>query len=345
MVRKCHEQVAVKLQALIDKGIKVLVIPGNHDINNFWASSYLNGSTATVDHVTPDQFKTIYANMGYTGYVEMDANSLSYLYEPVDGLWVLGLDVCKYAENSVDTNVTAGAMKAATLTWVKAKVAEAKTKGKTIIAMMHHGATEHFVGQATLFGEYVIDDYTNISAELANAGLKVVFTGHFHANDITKATSGNNFIFDIETGSTVTAPSPYRIISLDMKTSMMAIATKRVTNVSYPTFANGEFVSYSKKYVHDGIRNIANVILPRDFGVPMEAMVGYKLDSIMANAMVAHYAGDEGTIKTAGDDINIQTVNKVDTTLQLGTAFAVVWIDREPADNNITISLSDGIVK
>ena len=60
---------------------------------------------------------------------------------------------------------------------------------------------------------------------LSNGGVGTVFTGHFHANDITQGTPSTSAraLFDIETGSAVTYPCPYRVV--DVSDDSLGIAT------------------------------------------------------------------------------------------------------------------------
>ena len=73
------------------------------------------------------------------------------------------------------------------------------------------------------------DNWESVSDEFINAGMSVMFTGHYHAN-VTKRTTGGKELFDVETGSLVTAPIPYRIITL--KGNELNIHTKYVTDIS-----------------------------------------------------------------------------------------------------------------
>ena len=50
--RVSHEQVAAQLERLTDAGIQVLVVPGNHDINNPDAKVF-DGDTATSTDTSP----------------------------------------------------------------------------------------------------------------------------------------------------------------------------------------------------------------------------------------------------------------------------------------------------
>jgi len=133
------------------------------------------------------------------------------------------------------------------MNWIQDRLAEAKKRNITVIAMLHHGLVEHCVGQESLDPGYITDNWEANSDALIDAGLKVIFTGHYHANDITLRTKGTNTVFDIETGSLVNPPSPYRIITLD--TNSMTVETKHITSidVTFPPTLN--FVTYSKKFL------------------------------------------------------------------------------------------------
>ena len=80
--------------------------------------------------------------------------------------------------------------------------------------MMHHNLIEHYAGQSQLDPGYVVDDWKNVVNRLMDAGLKIIFTGHYHANDISVYSDDGRELYDIETGSLVTAPSPYRLVTM-----------------------------------------------------------------------------------------------------------------------------------
>ena len=331
-----HQALAILFKALSDKGIKVLVIPGNHDVNNSAANSYLQLTQTKTDNVSAADFASIYTNSGYGNAVERDPNSLSYVSEPVNGVWILGIDACHYSP----TGETAGSISATTLAWVKSIVEKSKQQNKILISMMHHGLVEHFPGQSTLFPEYVISDWQNVSATLADLGLNVIFTGHFHAQDITKKTSTNGFVYDVETGSTVTSPCPYRIVTLNTASKSLSITSKKIEGVTYSTIPSGVgFQQYAKDYLITGMKTISYYMLSTPpYSIPGASITALQLDRIMANAFVAHYAGDETA--SAADNTDIQTVKTAIPSL--GSAIQGVWSDLAPGDNNITINLTTG---
>ena len=62
----CHNSVHSYLEQLIQAGIKVRVITGNHDIFNPHSYQY-NGATQTrVPNIGPSQFRSIYYDCGYS---------------------------------------------------------------------------------------------------------------------------------------------------------------------------------------------------------------------------------------------------------------------------------------
>jgi DNA repair exonuclease SbcCD nuclease subunit len=204
-----HEKVAAELKKLTDSGIKVYVAPGNHDVNNPWAYSYSGDATASVPNITADEFRQIYDAFGYGDAIYRDSGSLSYVAEPAPGMWLICLDACRYYDNKPgEESVTEGKFTQRLETWLEGILQEAQTKGKSVAVMMHHGVVEHWAGQSKLHPEYLVEDYKHISQMLASWGVRMAFTGHYHAQDIAEASfKDGGFIFDVETGSLGT-PAP-----------------------------------------------------------------------------------------------------------------------------------------
>jgi len=323
----CHEKLATMLGELKAAGIKALVINGNHDVNNPHAMSY-NGDVQTqVPSVTPEEFTTIYNDFGYSSALERDPNSLSYLSEPIPGLRVLALDVCLYNPSAVG-----GAISEATLTWAVAKITAARLAGKTIIGMMHHGLLEHYAGQKTFFPEYVIEDYQNVSATLLAAGLEVMFTGHYHSNDIVSVEADAGTLYDIETGSLVTWPCPHRVVTLNNKS--ISISTEHSTAIDGTVPGGVDFQLYAKDFLVQGLTGIATyMLMAPPYNVPQEYAV--MIAPVFTNAMVAHYAGDE--TPSAQDQADMAMVAGIDPVL--GAAIGTLWADLNPADNTLSITL------
>ncbi len=265
--------------------------------------------------------------------------SLSYVAEPQSGLWLLALDGCRYAENiENEAPITDGKFSTATLQWIEEMLEKAATEKKAVIVMVHHGIVEHYVGQEKNYGEYIIDDFPAVSKLLAMYNARLVFTGHYHAQDITLARwpEPNKFVFDIETGSLVTYPAPYRIVSIDTSQEA-AIRTKHVESIrSHPD----DFQEYARVYVQSGIEGIATRAI---MGYKVNQAEAEKLAGQVAQAFLAHYAGDENlpsgqeAMQTSGLSIPGWVVVNFRKNLVIG-----LWHDLPPPDNNITIDLKTG---
>jgi len=205
---KVSHQAMAKLLKQFDKAnIRVFLIPGNHDVNNPEAAQYDGDNSQPAPSISSNDFASYYCNYGYSNAISRDPHSLSYVAQAAPGLWIMGLDACEY-ENNTNIAIVAGRLKPETRQWALTWMAEAKSKHVVLVGMMHHGIMEHYAGQNQLDPGYVVDDNESIAHDFTMAGLSFMFTGHYHANDITSRSDGDKILYDIETGSMVTPPSP-----------------------------------------------------------------------------------------------------------------------------------------
>ena len=335
--KKDHEKMAALFAQLEAAGKKVFVIPGNHDINNPQSFSY-SGSTATpVATITPAEFSTIYSQFGYNEALYRDVNSLSYVVALNSNTWLLAMDACRYKENTTSP-ITGGKFSDATYQWIKDRLTEAKNKNIRVLGMMHHGIVEHYPGQSAMFSEYLLDDWQNKSAELAALGLKVVFTGHFHAQDIVrKDVNSSTFIFDVETGSLVTWPVPYRTLTYTT-TNKLAIHTSHVTTLTGYT----DFEAFSKNFLQQGMDTLTKLQLmspPYSVSYPQAQMIA----PLVVAGFMAHYHGDEVIDPVTQAGVN-QLISLGGTAALVGMSVQGMFTDPAPADQNIEIDLATGTV-
>ena len=79
--------------------------------------------------ITPENFKSLYADFGYRNAIARDPVSLSYVSEPFKGLRILALDANEYYNNTPDYCVVAGNIKDETMEWAKEQLADAQASG------------------------------------------------------------------------------------------------------------------------------------------------------------------------------------------------------------------------
>lgn len=221
-----HEYVTSKLDELRAIGIKTLVIPGNHDRGSNSDAVYYDGESTTAATVaTNEWFATQYANYGYGVSSEREGTTLTYACEPITGLVVIGID------SGTDGNVSE-----TTLDWVVEKATAARASGKKVIAMMHHPLMPHFAGVDNFVSTAVVGNYGTVRNTLADAGIRVVFTGHFHTSDIAKDWNADKTreIYDVNTGSLISYPCDYREVTMNADFTDMSITTGRIADEALP---------------------------------------------------------------------------------------------------------------
>lgn len=285
-------------------GIKIYVIPGNHDINNPLATSYANGRAERTATISPHDFAALYGAYGYGDAIARDAASLSYVAQLRPGLRLLALDACRYDDNDfkTNTNVTGGRLKPQTVEFIKRQVAAAKADGDKVIAMIHHGVVPHFSMEKELFPQFLVKDNDRVAELLQQMGIKVVFTGHFHAEDA--ASQGT--LTDVETGSTVSYPTPFRLISV--KSDTMNIATNYIKHIASLEKKGRTVDGKTTSFVFHAATKMVKAKLPAHTPHYLTNAIGQEL----GEAYLCHLHGDEHPSKAWQDRMekSVQTLSK-----------------------------------
>ena len=328
--RVCHELVAEKLARLSDAGMKVYVIPGNHDIYNPDAERYDGDRASGVPTITDSDFADLYRDFGYSDALFRDADSLSYVAEPVDGLWLLAIDACRYRENQPGQGeIVGGKISQATADWIAAVLSEALRSEKAVMVMAHHGIVEHWNGQSKLHPDYLIEDYQHFGKFLASYGVRLAFTGHYHAQDITQAIfDDGTYIYEVETGSLVTAPCPIRYCSL--KDGNFSVESVTIVDRLYP---GTDFAQNAMDFVKETVMSEAMATLKNYKVSDKDAAI---IADAVGDAFAAHYSGDESPAqRPALDKSRLSLWGRFILFMQQYVLDGL-WDDLYPADNNVT---------
>ena len=283
---KSHLDFIIKLQPLLNSGIRVFVTPGNHDINIPNSKNYIGDTVRPVESITAKEFSELYDELGYGDAINKDVASLSYLAEINDDTWLLAIDANRYDEHTT-TSITGGRIRETTMRWILDILEDAQKKDIMVLGMMHHGLVEHMPFQNAFFSEYLIEDWQIISDRLADAGLNIIFTGHFHANDITLRVSPNgNYIYDVETASLAQYPFAYRIMSLT--DSNLSIDTRFVTEIP----GNPKLEEEHRTKLEEITYRIAKSRL-NNIGLPIPPHLKAVLIEMIVKLNMTHVRGDE----------------------------------------------------
>jgi hypothetical protein len=327
-----HRLIAEKLKRFTNAGIAVYVVPGNHDVNNPDAVKYTGDTSEPVASVSAEEFAQIYGDCGFNAALMRDDDSLSYVAEPVDGLWLLALDACRYRENKPGhEEIVSGKISQKTADWIARVLQTAIEQNKAVMALMHHGMVEHWNGQAKLHPDYLINDYVNFGKFLASWNVRLGFTGHYHAQDIVLGQFGDKYLYDIETGSLITAPCPIRYVTL--QNNVLIIRSDVIVDRIRP---GTNFADEAQAFVKRTVMLEAASTLKK-YKVS-DKDTAYIADAV-GDAFTAHYGGDENpTLRPAFDQKYLGLWGRF-VYGQQKYVLDGLWTDLPPQDYSVRIEL------
>lgn len=268
-----HEVVVNQLNRLCAAGIKVLVVPGNHDINGA-AFAYRGGDKVSVESLQENAWERTYS-MVYDEVRAKDPNSLSYVSEPLSGVTVLGIDCAD------------GVLSDESLSWLLVQADEARQKGNMIIAMSHWQLLEHVDGGDLLIESSRMQDADKVRDALMAHGVRMVLTGHVHINSIstyrdTTSVVGDSIV-EISTGSPITYPCSYRWLTVSQDRSCVSVET------DYLRYLIGEedWVEYSRSWMKAHLANMIPGLSLRLFDKSVGVIEGIVADKLAGNPMAS----------------------------------------------------------
>ena len=177
--KRSHEALAEKLRQVEDAGIPVLVIPGNHDINNTNAAVYIGEEKAQAPAVTAEEFLQIYYDYGYGQAFSRDETSLSYAYALDEKNWLLMLDSAQYDP----VNLVEGRIQQSTLKWMKGILEEAGQRGIFVLPIAHH----NLLSQSRMYTtQCTMENHQEVIRLLEEYGCPLFLSGHLHVQRIHK---------------------------------------------------------------------------------------------------------------------------------------------------------------
>jgi hypothetical protein len=160
-----------------------------------------------------------------------------------------------------------------------------------------------------------------------------VFTGHYHAQDVTLADFGGSLIYDVETGSLVTAPCPIRYVEISGNTAN--IHTETIVEKLHP---GTDFASNALAFVKKTVMIEAADVLKK-YKVS-DKDIDY-ISIAVGDAFNAHYSGDENiAVRPSFDKSKLNFWGRF-VYGQQRYVIDGLWKDLPPADNNVSFRLSD----
>ena len=168
-----HETVAELFGEIEAAGVPVLALPGNHDVNSGMAYRYTGNTAEPAESVTAEEFREIYRSFGWEDSLYRDTESMSYVWEAAEDLWIIAIDG--------NTDSHSGWVDETTLTWLDGVLTRAREEGKAVLTFSHQNLVRH--NARFPFG-YTFGNAMNVRELLAGHGAKLNLSGHIHIQHI-----------------------------------------------------------------------------------------------------------------------------------------------------------------
>ncbi len=199
-----HIEFAEKLEEIENAGIPVIVIPGNHDINNPYAVRFEEDSVEGIQSIEAEDFEDIYQNFGYNEAVSRDPASLSYVYQVNDYTRALMLDSCQYYPR----NLVGGMIRDDTYDWIEEQMEEAWNLGMNVIPVAHHNLLDE---SEVYLEDCTIEHSEQLIDQLESWDVPLFLSGHLHVQHHMRSGEDSG-IYEIVTGSLTTPPCQYGVL-------------------------------------------------------------------------------------------------------------------------------------
>lgn len=330
-----HKELVSWLKKIESTGIDVFVIPGNHDINNPWAREFLEDKAYKTDIVSPETFRSLYKNYGYSGALSYDTASLSYLIEPVSGIQIFMLDSNIYDNNLKwgypDPN---GRLKEETRTWIKKRADIAAGENKKLLVAMHHSLIEHNIMVST---GYTIEENQDIIALFSSLHINTVLSGHIHIQDIIEEQTEQGMIYDITTSAFPVFPHKYGVLEFSDKKWVYHTQSVDVEKWAVKSHIQDEkflnFQQYSKDYFTSFSHKMVNKALDPAIYTASEISDIAQVSGILN---VNFFSGTEGDNP---GDLNGRDLGRMfqDSPTFLQNYLQSILSDTSPSDNYFVI--------
>ena len=194
-----HRRLAGKLQRLEDAGIPVLVLPGNHDVYNENAALYRGGSFERVPFADSESFAGIYRDFGPGEALSADSDSLSYVWQLNEQVWIMMLDentahdFCGLSDRSFQ--------------WIEVQLQKAREEGRFVLVAGHQNVFQHSIFR----GGYVIQGAQRLQELLRRYGVPLCLSGHLHTQHVLS----EDGLTEIATSALCSYPCQYAVLTAE----------------------------------------------------------------------------------------------------------------------------------
>jgi len=218
----------------------------------FWATPFSTYTNQNYSFEKASQVALL-SNRAYEVAPGYEVPDVSYVVEPIDGLWLMAIDGNVYIpkKNDADPKDSKSYSEASTgynnvlsnkkhlIKWVEDISAQAKEQGKTLIAFSHFPMIDFNDDASAEIKELLGPNkwqlnrvpVEEVAQTFADAGLKIHFGGHMHINDTgIRTTAKGNTLVNIQTPSLAAYIPAYKLLTIK-KDNLVDIQTITIDKV------------------------------------------------------------------------------------------------------------------
>jgi hypothetical protein len=218
----------------------------------FWATPFSTYTNQNYSFEKASQ-AALLSNRVYEVTPGYEVPDVSYVVEPIDGLWLMAIDGNVYIlkKNDSDPKDSKSYSEASTgynnvlsnkkhlIKWVEDISVQAKEQGKTLIAFSHFPMIDFNDDASTEIKELLGPNkwqlnrvpVEEVAQTFADAGLKIHFGGHMHINDTgVRTTTKGNTLVNIQTPSLAAYIPAYKLLTIK-KDNLVDIQTITIDKV------------------------------------------------------------------------------------------------------------------
>lgn len=228
VIEKDHQALIDQLTKLKNAGIKIVVVPGNHDLFQFGKENY----------------RKMYQTLIYDEAILKDDVSLSYVMALNEEVWIVVAD-------SNDDNARGGKLTSQTMDWLKSVLAQAKKEHKTVLFASHHNVLPN--SQKKYQETYLIENEELVPL-LKKYGVQLILSGHRHVQQ----TAMMKGLTEVVSGMPIAWPNAYSYFYLNQDRTL-EFQVKTLNDVKIDGIDN--FRQYSQEVNLKRLKNTVSISL------------------------------------------------------------------------------------
>ena len=230
--RASHEDFINELKALTDAGKRVFVTTATHDYcgmgddENFFSSCrYTDDGTEPIPHVRKCELADLYHDFGPAQSDSVDEESGSYSLRLFEGVRLIAL-------NDNGNGRSHCGLFDAGFAWLENEIGKANAAGERVLLAVHHPVIAPWDVYAQAVEFEVFGGYKRLWKLMCETGVRVVFTGHTHVQNIRRYEDeqGRSF-YDVSTTAAVSSAGCMRKVTVSADRAECKVETVRIDTI------------------------------------------------------------------------------------------------------------------